>query len=159
MQLCTNKHNFLSNCLIKLKFYQKSSDIFFFFFFLSWLKFQVDHSLLRLFNKGYKLFLRFCYIFLNNIRSSLPLINDAINNSIVKYRDLIPRLDDIFNECMNLVCLVRLIWKMVIIKLRWKKGYGGKNNFKIKYELFKWFVILFSLTIVHGNLMTLINHI
>jgi len=106
--------------------------------------------LLRLFNKGYKLFLRFCYIFLNNIRSSLPLINDAINNSIVKYRDLISRLDDMFSK---------IDLKNGYHQIKIKKRYGGKNNFKIKYELFKWFVILFSLTIVHGNLMTLINHI
>jgi hypothetical protein len=44
-------------------------------------------------------------------------------------------------------------------QIKMKKGYGRKNNFKIKYGLFKWFVMLCSLTIVHSNLMTLMNHI
>jgi hypothetical protein len=44
-------------------------------------------------------------------------------------------------------------------QIKMKKGYGRKNDFKIKYGLFKWFVMLCSLTIVHSNLMTLMNHI
>jgi hypothetical protein len=105
-QLYTNKHNFLFNYTKSSWNFAKSLQRS---FFLSWLKFQVDHSLLRLSNKGSKLFSRFCYIFPNDIHSGLPLINDTINNSMVKYGHHIPRLDDIFNECLNLFCLVRLI--------------------------------------------------
>lgn len=35
----------------------------------------------------------------------------------------------------------------------------GKNNFKTKYRLFKWLVMLFNRTIIHSNLMILMNHI
>jgi len=54
---------------------------------------------------------------------------------------------------------VRLIWKLVIIKLKCKKGDKRKNNYKTKNELFKWFVMLFSRIIAHGNLMILTTHI
>jgi len=40
-----------------------------------------------------------------------------------------------------------------------KEGDDEKNNFKTKYGLFKWLVMLFSLTITHSNLMRLMNHI
>jgi hypothetical protein len=55
--------------------------------------------------------------------------------------------------------LLRLIWKLVIIKLKCKKKDKRKNNYKTKYGLFKWFVMLFSHTIAHGNLMILTTHI
>jgi hypothetical protein len=54
---------------------------------------------------------------------------------------------------------VRLIWKLIIIKLKCKKGDKRKNNYKTKYELFKWFVMLFSHTIAHDNLMILTTYI
>ena len=44
-------------------------------------------------------------------------------------------------------------------QIKMKEGDEKKNNFKMKYELFEWLVMMFSLTITHCNLMRLINHI
>jgi len=44
-------------------------------------------------------------------------------------------------------------------QIKMKEGDDEKNNFKTKYGLFKWLVMLFSLTITHSNLMRLMNHI
>ena len=86
--------NFLSDHWIELKFCQKFSKIFFYL----GLEFQGDQSLVRLFDNGLKLLFRFYRIFSDDIHGGLLLINSVINNSMVKYKYPIPRLDDILNE-------------------------------------------------------------
>jgi hypothetical protein len=102
---------------------------------------------------------RFCYVFLDEIHSGLSLINDAINNSIVKYRHLIPKLDDIFNELYESCMSSKNDLKFSYYQIKMKERGEGKNNFKTKHGLFKWLVMLFSHTIIHSNLMILMNHI
>jgi hypothetical protein len=53
--------------------------------------------LIRFSDKGSKLLSKSCYVFPDEIYSCLPLIKGAMNNSIVKYRYDIFRLDDILN--------------------------------------------------------------
>ena len=61
-------------------FFQKFSEIFFYLR----LKFQDDQSLVMLFDKWSNLLSIFFYVFRNDIHSGLPLIKDAINNSMVR---------------------------------------------------------------------------
>ena len=49
--------------------------------------------------------------------------------------------------------------KISYYQIKMKERGEEKNNFKSKYGLFKWLVMLFSHTIIHSNLMILMNHI
>jgi 4-hydroxy-L-threonine phosphate dehydrogenase PdxA len=115
-QLYTNKHNFLSDRSNKLKFHLKFFEIL---FYLE-LKFQDDQNLVRLSDKGSKLLSKSLYVFLNKIHSSLPLVKSAINNSIVKYKHHIHRLDDILNElhgcCMFSKIDLKISYHQIMIK-------------------------------------------
>ena len=59
------------------------------------LKFQDNHGLVKFSDKRYKLLSRFYYVFPDEIHSGLPLIKGAVNNTMVKYRHSILRLDNI----------------------------------------------------------------
>jgi hypothetical protein len=89
----------------------------------------------------------------------LPFINDAISNNIVNYRHPIPILNDILNELHGFYVFSKIDLKISYHQIKMKEGDDEKNNFKTKYGLFKWLVMLFSLTITHSNLMRLMNHI
>ena len=89
----------------------------------------------------------------------MPFINDAINNNIVNYRHPIPILNDILNELHVFYVFSKIDLKISYHQIKMKEGDDEKNNFKTKYGLFKWLVMLFSLTITHSNLMRLMNHI
>jgi hypothetical protein len=89
----------------------------------------------------------------------LPFINDTINNNIVNYRHPIPILNDILNELHGFYVFSKIDLKISYHQIKMKEGDDEKNNFKTKYGLFKWLVMLFSLTITHSNLMRLMNHI
>jgi len=113
--------------------------------------------LVRLSNKGSKLS-RFCYVF-PEIHSGLLLIKNAINNSIVKYRYLILRLDDILNKLHGSYMFSKIYLKIDYHQIKMKKDDKGKDNFKNIYELFECLVMLFSLTITYSNIIRLMNHI
>jgi hypothetical protein len=51
--------------------------------------------LVKFSDKRYKLLSRFYYVFPDEIHSGLPLIKGAVNNTMVKYRYSILRLDNI----------------------------------------------------------------
>jgi len=85
------------------------------------------------------------------------LINDAINNSMVKYRHFILRLND--NELHGSCVFSKIYLKISYHQIKIKERDEGKNNLKTKCELFKWLVMLFSLTIKHSNLMRLMNRV
>jgi len=75
---------------------------------------------------------------------------------MVKYRRSITILDYILNELYGF-CKTDL--KIDYYQIKMLKRDKRKNNYKPKYELFKWFIMLFSHTIAHGNLMILTTHI
>jgi len=106
------------------------------FFYLG-IKSQINQSLLRFYDKGSKLLSRFCYVFPHEIHSGLLLIKDTINNSMVKYRHLILRIDDILNELHGSCMFSKIDLKIVYHQIKIKEGDEGKNNFKTKYRLFK----------------------
>jgi hypothetical protein len=56
----------------------------------------------------------------------------AINKIIVKYRHLILILDDIFDKLHGSSVFSKIICKMVIIKLEWKKEIKGRQHWKLK---------------------------
>jgi hypothetical protein len=78
---------------------------------------------------------------------------------MVKYRHLILRIDDILNELHGSCMFSKIDLKIVYHQIKIKEGDEGKNNFKTKYRLFKWLVMLFNLTITHSNLMRFMNNI
>ena len=49
--------------------------------------------------------------------------------------------------------------KIDYYQIKMKEGDIRNSNFKIKYILFEWLVMLFSLTIANNNLMRLMKHI
>jgi hypothetical protein len=78
---------------------------------------------------------------------------------MVKYKHLILRIDDILNELHGSCMFSKIDLKIVYHQIKIKEGDEGKNNFKTKCRLFKWLVMLFSLTIAHNNLMRFMNNI
>ena len=84
------------------------------------------------FDKGSRLLSKFCYVFSNEIHRGLPLIKDAINNRIVKYRYLIPKFNDIFNELHGSCMFSKIDLKICYHKIKMKEGDEGKNNFNTK---------------------------
>ena len=86
------------------------------------------------------------------------MINGAINNSMIKYRHLIPEFDNIINKLHESLMFSKIDLKIDYYQIKMKEGDIEKNNFKTKYILFEWFM-LFSLTIANNNLMRLMKNI
>ena len=78
--------------------------------------------MLNLSNKGSKLLSRFYYVFLDEIHNGLLLIKDAINNNMVKYIHLIPRLDDILNELHGSCMFSKIDLKIGYHQIKMKEG-------------------------------------